>query len=48
MKTPDDVLTFWFVTHGEADWFGAKPEFDAETPATQSSVKTMVVSLPSQ
>lgn len=30
MPTADDVLTFWFVTHSEADWFGAKPEFDAE------------------
>ena len=28
MKTADDVLTFWFVNHGETDWFGAKPEFD--------------------
>jgi uncharacterized protein (DUF924 family) len=30
MHTPDTVLNFWFVEHGEADWFGAKPEFDAE------------------
>ena len=30
MHTPEAVLTFWFVTHDEADWFGAKPEFDAE------------------
>lgn len=30
MKTADDVLHFWFVSHSEADWFGAKPEFDAE------------------
>jgi uncharacterized protein (DUF924 family) len=28
MKTAADVLDFWFVRHGEADWFGAKPEFD--------------------
>lgn len=27
--TAEDVLTFWFVTHGESDWFGAKPAFDA-------------------
>ncbi len=26
---PDPVLHFWFVEHGEADWFGTKPEFDA-------------------
>jgi uncharacterized protein (DUF924 family) len=30
MKTADDVLKFWFVEHGPDDWFGAKPEFDAE------------------
>jgi uncharacterized protein (DUF924 family) len=29
MKTADDVLKFWFVDHGQEDWFGAKPEFDA-------------------
>ena len=28
MKTADDVLKFWFVDHGQEDWFGAKPEFD--------------------
>lgn len=28
MHTPAAVLTFWFVTHNEADWFEAKPEFD--------------------
>lgn len=27
---PQVVLDFWFVEHGEADWFGGKPEFDAE------------------
>jgi uncharacterized protein (DUF924 family) len=30
MFLPEPVLTFWFVTHDEEDWFGAKPEFDAE------------------
>ena len=30
MKTADDVLKFWFVDHGQPDWFGGKPEFDAE------------------
>jgi uncharacterized protein (DUF924 family) len=30
MHTPEAVLTFWFVTHDEDDWFGARPEFDAE------------------
>jgi uncharacterized protein (DUF924 family) len=29
MKTADDVLKFWFDAHGQEDWFGAKPEFDA-------------------
>ena len=28
MKTAEDVLKFWFVEHGQEDWFGAKPEFD--------------------
>jgi uncharacterized protein (DUF924 family) len=30
MKTADDVLKFWFADHGQDDWFGAKPEFDAK------------------
>ena len=30
MKTADDVLEFWFVDHSQPDWFGGKPEFDAE------------------
>jgi uncharacterized protein (DUF924 family) len=29
MTSPDDILSFWFVEHGEPDWFGGKPEFDA-------------------
>jgi uncharacterized protein (DUF924 family) len=29
MKTADNVLKFWFEDHGQEDWFGAKPEFDA-------------------
>ncbi len=29
MKTAADVLKFWFEDHGQEDWFGAKPEFDA-------------------
>lgn len=32
-QLPDDwsaqVLRFWFEEHGEADWFGGGPEFDA-------------------
>ena len=28
MKTARDVLDFWFVQHGQEDWFGASPEFD--------------------
>lgn len=30
MRTVRDVLDFWFVEHGQEDWFGGKPEFDAE------------------
>jgi uncharacterized protein (DUF924 family) len=33
MRTAEDVLRFWFVEHGKADWFGGKPEFDAELAA---------------
>jgi uncharacterized protein (DUF924 family) len=29
MKTAADVLKFWFEEHGQEDWFGSKPEFDA-------------------
>ena len=28
MRMPEDVLRFWFVEHGQDDWFGGKPEFD--------------------
>ena len=42
MKTADDVLHFWFVSHGEADWFGAKPEFDAEIARTFSETHAAV------
>lgn len=30
MRSADAVLTFWFEDHGQDDWFGGKPEFDAE------------------
>ncbi len=30
MKTADDVLKFWFVDHGRADWFAGTAAFDAE------------------
>ena len=33
MPTPEDILRFWFVEHGRDDWFGGKPEFDAELAA---------------
>jgi uncharacterized protein (DUF924 family) len=29
MISPDEILRFWFIEHGEPDWFGGKPEFDA-------------------
>ena len=28
MRSADDVLDFWFVEHGQKDWFGGGPEFD--------------------
>lgn len=34
VAAPDDwaaqLLVFWFDAHGEADWFGGGPEFDAK------------------
>jgi uncharacterized protein (DUF924 family) len=33
MKTAEDVLSFWFVEHGEEHWFGGGPEFDATLSA---------------
>jgi uncharacterized protein (DUF924 family) len=27
--TAEDIIRFWFIEHGEDDWFGGKPEFDA-------------------
>jgi uncharacterized protein (DUF924 family) len=30
MRTAADTLKFWFEDHGQEDWFGGKPEFDAE------------------
>jgi uncharacterized protein (DUF924 family) len=42
MKTADDVLKFWFVDHGQPDWFGGKPEFDAEIAAQFSDTHANV------
>lgn len=42
MKTADDVLKFWFAEHGEEDWFGAKPEFDALIAAEFSETHAAV------
>lgn len=30
MRSPADIIAFWFDQHGREDWFGGKPEFDAE------------------
>lgn len=30
MKTPDDVIRFWFIDHGREQWFGGGPDFDAK------------------
>ncbi|MBD8065778.1 DUF924 domain-containing protein [Devosia sp. PTR5] len=30
MQGPQAIIQFWFVDHGKQDWFGGKPEFDAE------------------
>jgi uncharacterized protein (DUF924 family) len=34
VTNPDDILRFWFIEHGQEDWFGGKPEFDAELAAS--------------
>jgi uncharacterized protein (DUF924 family) len=33
MKSAEQVLHFWFVEHGQKDWFGGGPEFDARLAA---------------
>ena len=33
MRTAEDVIRFWFVEHGQDDWFGGKAEFDAALSA---------------
>ena len=33
MRSSEDVLHFWFGEYGKDDWFGGKPEFDAELGA---------------
>ncbi|MEO8756583.1 MAG: DUF924 family protein [Devosia sp.] len=30
MTTPDAINRFWFEEYGLSDWFGGKPEFDAQ------------------
>ncbi|HTN63933.1 MAG TPA: DUF924 family protein [Devosia sp.] len=30
MRSPADVIAFWFEQHNADDWFGGKSEFDAE------------------
>jgi uncharacterized protein (DUF924 family) len=34
MRTEVDVIKFWFETHGEKDWWGAKPAFDREVASS--------------
>jgi uncharacterized protein (DUF924 family) len=33
MTSPAEINKFWFEEHGQADWFGGKPEFDAAIAA---------------
>lgn len=42
MRSPEDVLQFWFVDHGMDDWFGGKPEFDALLAREFSDTHTRV------
>ena len=42
MRHYREILEFWFVTHGEADWFGGKAEFDAALAAFGSQTHAAV------
>lgn len=42
MQGPEAILQFWFVEHGPEDWFGGKPEFDAELAARFSDLHPQV------
>lgn len=42
MKTPDDVIRFWFVDHGREQWFGGGPEFDAKLTSLFKDTHTAV------
>lgn len=33
MRSAEDVLNFWFVEHGQKEWFGGGPAFDAKLEA---------------
>jgi len=33
MRTFEDVIKFWFVDHGQEDWFGGKAAFDVKLAA---------------
>lgn len=43
MKSAADVLKFWFEDHGRDDWFGGKPEFDAEIAAAFTDTHAALV-----
>ena len=42
MRSAEDVYKFWFVDHGQADWFGGKSEFDAVLQAKFSTTHEAV------
>lgn len=42
VRTPNEVLDFWFVSHGEDDWFGGKAEFDAELTSFDAGTQAAV------
>lgn len=33
MRSAEELIDFWFERHGQDDWFGARPEFDAACEA---------------
>lgn len=42
MRSAEDVIKFWFAEHGQDDWFGGKPEFDAAVAARFGKIHAYV------
>ena len=42
MESAENILTFWFIKHGEEDWFAGTDVFDAELKARFADTHAMV------